>query len=160
MIWNDNETASVVLASRLDVSCAGYDRHPVGWWTRAAGVVALICCVSLSDPSSLSDLRGRRGSGNKGGFGSGQYKTQVCSAILEDGERNPLFVTLEYNCNSLSSKEHHSCTSNSFVDYRLPCAPLTAGSTVRRLWRGLGCWRGLWGRLLWKITVLRPLLFL
>ena len=40
-------------------------------------------------------VKGRHGSGNKGNFESGQYKSEVCSDIFEHRESNPLVITME-----------------------------------------------------------------
>ena len=58
-----------------------------------------------SSVSSSLILKGRHGSGNKGTFESGQYKSTVCSDVIEDRGSNSLIVTMEYNCSSLSPKE-------------------------------------------------------
>ena len=46
-------------------------------------------------------VKERHCSGNKGTFESGQYKSEVCSNVLEDRESKRLLVTMEQNCSSL-----------------------------------------------------------
>ena len=89
-------------------------------------------------------LKGRHGSGNKGNFESGQNKIKTCSYILKDRECNALHVTMDTNCKLYFKRENilQLRTSNSFVDYQLPCPPLIVSLTPvplseRRTGRGL-----------------------
>ena len=115
---------------------------PLNEWTGllVEGVCSVAVFVKLTHwfglllSFSSGKLRGGTVVENKGNFESGQNKIKTCSHILKDRECNSLFVTMDTSCNLYFKRDNilQLHTSNSFVDYQLPCPP------VMRRHSGLG----------------------